>query len=279
MYKLSQYFSRVKQAGAAEAMYKLANPAVAHIPPRGVSRLIPKTRLGRLGALGAIGAGALALGNRKEDTFVDKATNYINSIDPNTINTAMGLYSQLAMKPSMGYASDPTMGVDYAEPQMPVEDEEYLDDYTKTSSIKLSNNKYYNILKGALGGAGVGAVGIGAGTAGSGLLRFLGDSESLVHSGLNNLSNMGFAGLAAGAGAGGVGAFLSRARKAGADKAIADAVKSTEKSVGEAVSKASSSGAREAARYAPSHSDLYLANMDRMNRRYGYTNPNNPYMY
>lgn len=231
MNKLAQFANNARALGAQQALAKIASagPAMAqaaeHAAPGALAKLLPKTRLGRLGALGALGAGAFALGNKKEESMMDKATNYINNIDPSTINTAMGLYSQLANPTAMGYSPDASMGVDYAQHMHPGYEDEYLEDLEKTSQVKQAN-KLMSILKGLGIGGGVGVGAVGAGKA---ISPFFTEAGALK-SGLEHLSNMGLAGAGSAALAGGAGAYLAaQARRAAASEAVAKAVKDTAK--------------------------------------------------
>ena len=217
MRKLAAFANTVKKIGASHAMAKVANPMAAGqlgAEAGMLSKLLPKTRLGRLGALGALGAGALAMGNRKEETMLDKANNYINNIDPATINAAMGLYGQLSNPQHMGYSSDPTMGVDFAEHSGAGLDDEYLDDMEKGASLKTANSKLINYLKGAL--AGIGGASATSGMA-KGLRGLYSDPEAmqgLFYKGLGNLDEMGLAGIGLGGGIGASAAGLAMANRA-----------------------------------------------------------------
>jgi hypothetical protein len=236
MNKLAQFANNARALGARQALIKLSNAGqvvaqgVEHAAPSALARILPKTRIGRLGALGALGAGAFALGNNKEENMMDKATNYINNIDPSTINTAMGLYSQLANPTAMGYSPDASMGVDYAQHMNPGYEDEYLEDLEKTSQVKQAN-KLMSILKGLGIGGGVGLGAVGAGKA---INPFLSEAGA-IKSGLQHLSEMGLAGAGSAALAGGTGAYLAaRARAAANSNALKEVIKDTSKAVSKA---------------------------------------------
>lgn len=220
MIKLSRFIENNRLLGAKHAYTKIANPMAAAASPgaRGLAKILPKSRLGRLGAVGALGAGALAMANKKEENFMDKATNYINGLDPSTVNTAMGLYSQLAAPSHMGYGADPTMGMDYTEayPPDPYADSgEYLEDTEKTSHIKRAN--YRNYLKGALLGTGSAAT----------LSGLAGGFKGAQGGALDALHNMGLPGLGIGGaiGLGGAG-LLAASKRVKVPQAIAPTIRS-----------------------------------------------------
>jgi hypothetical protein len=257
MNKLANFALRVREAGRYSALEKIANPVAAEAGL--LARAIPKTRLGRLGALGAIGAGAYALGNRKEESVLDKANHYINNIDPATLNTALGLYGQLSNPNSMGYYSDPSMGVNYSDnPAGMGLDEEYLTDLEKTSAVKLSNSKYWNYLKGALMGMGsaAGATGLAKGIRGVSDLS----NPDLFIKGLGNIENMGLSGMALGGGIGATAAGLLASRAAKVKDAVGAASSSATKNLAKAVSQPQTA-----------HEMAYRANYQRAFA------PNNPY--
>jgi hypothetical protein len=83
------YYQGVKQANVASM----------------AARAIPRTRAGRVGlAAGLGGLGLAALSPKEEPSFSDKALQYMQGIDPQSINAAMSMYSQVANPhASMGY--------------------------------------------------------------------------------------------------------------------------------------------------------------------------------
>ena len=207
MNKLANFIQHNRNLGARDAMQKVALP-------------IPKSRLGRLGAVGALGLGAYSLANRKEESFLDKAQNYVNNIDPSTINTAMGLYNQMANPYStMGYSPDMSMGIDYSQPgtdmsMMEEYPEMYEQAHTKTSGFLDTAKRY-------LTGGAIGA-GATAGLAGLGSIanHHLDDSYGMFKTLANTLDDVSGYGLAGGTAAGLVGAGLAGKGAAGA-KAVA----------------------------------------------------------
>ena len=207
MNKLANFIQHNRNLGARDAMQKVALP-------------IPKSRLGRLGAVGALGLGAYSLANRKEESFLDKAQNYVNNIDPSTINTAMGLYNQMANPYStMGYSPDMSMGIDYSQPgtdmsMMEEYPEMYEQAHTKTSGFLDTAKRY-------LTGGAIGA-GATAGLAGLGSIanHHLDDSYGMFKTLANKLDDVSGYGLAGGTAAGLVGAGLAGKGAAGA-KAVA----------------------------------------------------------
>jgi hypothetical protein len=206
MNKLAHFIQHNRNLGARDAMQKVALP-------------IPKSRLGRLGAIGAIGLGAYGLANRKEESFLDKAQKYVNNIDPSTINTAMGLYSQMANPHStMGYSPDMSMGIDYSQPgadasMMEEYPEMYEQEHTKTSGFLDTAKRY---LRGGAIGAGATAGLAGLGSIANQHLHDQGFLKTLA----NKLDDVSGYGLAGGTAAGLVGAGLAGKGAAGA-KAVA----------------------------------------------------------
>ena len=99
----SMYIRGVKQANAATELAQLAAKRSAS---SGAGRFMPKSRLGRLGiAAGLGGLGMAALSRPEEPSFSDKAINYLQGIDPATINSAMAMYQQAANPhATMGYS-------------------------------------------------------------------------------------------------------------------------------------------------------------------------------
>jgi hypothetical protein len=206
MNKLANFIQHNRNLGARDAMQKVALP-------------IPKSRLGRLGAVGALGLGAYGLANRKEESFLDKAQNYVNNIDPKTINTAMGLYSQMANPYStMGYSPDMSMGIDYSQPgtdmsMMEEYPEMYEQAHTKTSGFFGTAKRY---LTGGAIGAGATAGLAGLGSIANHHLHDPGFLKTLA----TKLDDVSGYGLAGGTAAGLVGAGLAGRGAAGA-KAVA----------------------------------------------------------
>ncbi len=209
MNKLANFINNVRAAGAREAMYKLgAAPA-----PSGLSRMLPKSRLGRLGLIGAAGLGAYGLTHKKEESFLDKAQNYVNNIDPAMVNTAMNMYSQVAQNPysSMGYSPDSSMGVDYsaADPNMAMHEE-----YPEMYETPMQQEKVSSFLGKRIGlGAGIGALGsIGAAGIGSIANKGLGaitEDSGMLHRLANMADNLGPYGLLGGTAAGALSAGIS----------------------------------------------------------------------
>jgi len=92
-----------KLASFVEQMYlrgvKQANVASL------AARAMPKSRIGRAGlAAGLGGLGLAAMSSPEEPSFSDKALQYMQGIDPQSINAAMSMYNQVANpSSSMGY--------------------------------------------------------------------------------------------------------------------------------------------------------------------------------
>ncbi len=206
MNKLANFIQYNRNLGARDAMQKVALP-------------IPKSRLGRLGAVGALGLGAYGLANRKEESFLDKAQNYVNNIDPSTINTAMGLYTQMTNPNStMGYSPDMSMGIDYSQPNtdmsmMEEYPEMYEQAHTKTSGFLDTAKRY---LTGGAIGAGATAGLAGLGSIANQHLNDPGFLKTLA----GKLDDVSGYGLAGGTAAGLIGAGLAGKGAAGA-KAVA----------------------------------------------------------
>ncbi len=210
MNKLASFINYNRSVGARDAMHKIALP-------------IPKSRLGRLGAVGALGLGAYGLANRKEESFLDKAQNYVNNIDPSTINTAMGLYSQIANPyGTMGYSPDMSMGVNYSDASQGMDMmEEYPEMYeqahTKTSGFLDTAKRYLS--GGAIGaGATAGAAGLGS-IANAHLI-----DPGILKTMATKLDDLTGYGLAGGTAAGVIGAGL--ASRGAAARAASTAAKS-----------------------------------------------------
>lgn len=203
--KLSAFAQYYSMAGAEAASIKLAESANA----ASMSRFIPKSRLGRLGALGAIGLGAYGLSNRKEETMMDKAQNYINNLDPAAVNAAMGLLANYSSPDvsTMGYSPDYSMGVDYSVPGQNGAYDEYPEMYNST----------YEKTSGAISKAGIGALAGALGTlglAGTGSIvnKGLGaitDSSGYIHRIADLADDIGPYGLLAGTAGGALSAGLS----------------------------------------------------------------------
>jgi hypothetical protein len=209
MNKLANFINNARIAGARLAMQKLG----AAPPPSTMSRILPRSRLGRLGLLGAAGLGAYGLTHKKEESMLDKAQNYVNNLDPAMVNTAMNMYTQLSANPNttMGYSPDSTMGVDYsvAAPGMDMHEE-----YPEMYEAPMAQEKISSFLGKRIGlGAGVGALGtIGAAGIGSIANRGLGaitEDSGMLHRLANIADNLGPYGLLGGAAAGGLSAGLS----------------------------------------------------------------------
>lgn len=100
----TMYMRGVKKANAATELAELAAKRAA---PSGIGKFMPKSRLGRLGmAAGLGGLGMAALNRPEEPSFSDKAINYLQGIDPATINSAMAMYQQAANPhATMGYSA------------------------------------------------------------------------------------------------------------------------------------------------------------------------------
>ena len=208
MNKLANFINNIRAAGAREAMYKLgAAPA-----PSGLSKMLPKSRLGRIGLLGAAGLGAYGLAHKKEESFLDKAQNYVNNLDPAMVNTAMNMYSQVSQNPysSMGYMPDSSMGVDYSVSDPMAIQEEYPEMY----ETPMQQEKVSSFLGKRVGlGAGIGALGsIGAAGIGSIANKGLGaisEDSGMLHRLANMADNLGPYGLLGGTAAGALGAGIS----------------------------------------------------------------------
>jgi hypothetical protein len=210
MNKLANFINNARAAGAREAMIKLSGGTP---PASGLSRILPKSRLGRLGLLGAAGIGAYGMTHKKEESMLDKAQNYVNNLDPAMVNTAMNMYSQMYQNPNttMGYSPDSTMGVDYsvASPGMDMHEE-----YPEMYETPMTQEKVSSFLGKKMGlGAGIGALGtIGAAGIGSIANKGLGavtDDSGMLHRLANIADNLGPYGLLGGTAAGALSAGLS----------------------------------------------------------------------